>query len=160
VRYHTVRRGQTLSSIAELYGVSVAELKAWNQLREDHIRIGQRLRIYLPAPRQYTLHRVRPGETAQQIARRYGVSVAQLRRWNPESFRGKTLLAGTTLRIYRPVSSKPAVARGGVRLYTVRAGDTLFSIAQRFGVSVEELRAYNELDGDRIRVGQRLRIPQ
>lgn len=161
LRYHRVQRGETLSDIAELYGVSVAQLKAWNKLRSNHLHPGQRLRIYLSAP-SYVLHKVRPGETAHSIALRYGVSVEQLRRWNPKSFRGQHLLAGTTLRIYTGSASAASAesTQRTTRTYTVRAGDTLFSIARRFGVSVEELRQHNNLDSDHIWVGQRLHIPQ
>jgi FOG: LysM repeat len=85
------------------------------------------------------------------------VTVQQLRQWNPHSFRNKQLLAGTTLRIYRTSTTQAPSAKS--KVYIVQAGDTLFSIAQRFGVSVEELRARNGLEGDRIQVGQRLQIP-
>lgn len=165
-RYHIVRRGQTLSQIADIYNVSIADLKAWNRLRSDRIRVGQRLRISpsgtvasTPASSSlsYVLHRVRRGETAYSIAQRYGVTVAQLQQWNPESFRGEMLLAGTTLRI--PVQQGSSTLRGSARTYTVRAGDTLLSIARRFGISVEELREHNGLEGDYIRVGQHLQIP-
>ncbi|MEN3026730.1 MAG: LysM peptidoglycan-binding domain-containing protein [Chlorobiota bacterium] len=163
VTYHLVRRGETLARIAQRYGVSIAELKSWNRLRGDRLKAGQRLRIYRAsdAPSAYTLHRVRRNETAHSIAQRYGVTVAQLQEWNPNCFRNGMLLAGSTLRIYaqRPVSAKPSPSRQQNRVYTVRAGDSLFSIARRFGVSVEELRDYNDLEGDHIRVGQRLRIP-
>ncbi len=165
-RYHIVRRGQTLSQIADIYNVSIADLKAWNRLRSDRIRVGQRLRISpsgtvasTPASSSlsYVLHRVRRGETAYSIAQRYGVTVAQLQQWNPESFRGEMLLAGTTLRI--PVQQGSSTLRRSARTYTVRAGDTLLSIARRFGISVEELREHNGLEGDYIRVGQHLQIP-
>jgi len=102
-------------------------------------------------------HTVRRGESATAIAQRYGVTVQQLRQWNPHSFRNKQLLAGTTLRIYRTSTTQAPSAKS--KVYIVQAGDTLFSIAQRFGVSVEELRARNGLEGDRIQVGQRLQIP-
>jgi membrane-bound lytic murein transglycosylase D len=159
VRYHRVRRGETLFEIATRYGVSVAELKAWNGLSGDHLRAGQRLRIYQgSAPKPSVLfHTVRRGESATAIAQRYGVTVQQLRQWNPHSFRNKQLLAGTTLRIYRTSTTQAPSAKS--KVYIVQAGDTLFSIAQRFGVSVEELRARNGLEGDRIQVGQRLQIP-
>jgi len=161
IRVHVVRRGQTLSEIAALYGVTVAQLKAWNGLRSERIRAGQKLRIYLSTP-VAVLHRVRRGETAHAIAQRYGVSVEDLRRWNPSSFRRGRLLAGTTLRIYlsSPAPLDGTTAQSPGRTYIVQPGDTLFSIARRFGVSVEELRKHNDLDGDVIWVGQRLRIPQ
>ncbi|MCS7170306.1 MAG: LysM peptidoglycan-binding domain-containing protein, partial [Candidatus Kapabacteria bacterium] len=162
VRYHIVRRGQTLAEIAARYEVTVAELKQWNRLRTDRIRVGQRLRVYLPVTSgSYALHNVQRGETAYGIAQKYGVTVEELQRWNPDILQDGTLQAGVSLRIYRsPSASQQKLARRTVRTYRVRAGDTLLSIARRFGVSVNELRAHNELNGDHIRVGQQLRIPQ
>ncbi len=160
--YHVVRQGETLAEIAARYNVSVADLKAWNSLRSDRIHAGQRLRLSARVTSgSFILHRVRRGETAHSIAQRYGVTVEHLRRWNPQSFRGQTLLAGTTLRIMVPPSTaRLSPPRDSRRIYTVRAGDTLFSIARRFGVSVEELRKHNGLEEDDvIRVGQHLHIP-
>jgi LysM repeat protein len=84
---HVVRRGDTLSSIAQKYGTSVAAIQQANHLRGSIIYVGQRLK--LPggsgndaAQQQNIIHVVRRGETLSGIARRYGVSVAQISQLN------------------------------------------------------------------------------
>ena len=92
--FHRVRRGETISEIADEYGVTQQELRAWNSLdRRGRIRAGQRLRVVSPdAPRTQTsstadaeagrTHVVRRGDTLQGLARRYGVSIQALREAN------------------------------------------------------------------------------
>jgi membrane-bound lytic murein transglycosylase D len=106
--FHRVRRGETISHIADEYGVTQRELLAWNKL--DHrgrIRAGQRLRVVAPdSPRAYTppaasgdrTHIVRRGETLSGLAKRYGVSVQALMEANGMS-ESSTLKAGVALRI-------------------------------------------------------------
>jgi LysM repeat protein len=99
-----------------------------------------------------TLHVVQPGETLSQIAARYGVSVPDLARAN-ELSNPDRILVGAVLRI-------PASLLVSERVHRVRPGETLTSIAQRYGVSVESIRQANRLpDPDRILVGQMLVIP-
>jgi membrane-bound lytic murein transglycosylase D len=109
--YHRVRRGETLSGIADEYGVTQRELRRWNSLNAaGHIRAGQRLRVAPPSRGEHSsatrvaqspagrTHKVRRGETLSELARRYGVSVSALREANGMSAR-ETLRAGTALRI-------------------------------------------------------------
>jgi membrane-bound lytic murein transglycosylase D len=105
--YHRVKRGDTLSEIADEYGVTQRELRAWNKLdAKGRIRAGQRLRVAPPGAEAASgtkaasarTHRVRWGDTLSGLAKRYGVSVAELRRANGLSERS-TLKAGESLRI-------------------------------------------------------------
>jgi membrane-bound lytic murein transglycosylase D len=101
--YHRVRWGETLSEIADEYGVSQRELKAWNKLdSKGRLQAGQRLRV---APTgagakasSARTHLVRRGDTLSGLARRYGVSVSELRRANGLSS-GEMLKAGESLKI-------------------------------------------------------------
>jgi len=87
--YHRVRRGETLSGIADEYGVSQRDLRRWNSLDTDgHIQAGQRLRV-APPPRTGAsaasagrTHTVRSGDTLDALAKRYGVTVDALREVN------------------------------------------------------------------------------
>ena len=118
LRYHTVRKGEVLGTIARKHGVTVAELKRWNKLRSDTIQIGAKLRVYAdeptepnsngsqptPAPGEpeYRMHLVVQGDTLWNIAQRNpGVTVEDLIRLNPGA--GEVLLLGSTLRIPSPV---------------------------------------------------------
>jgi N-acetylmuramoyl-L-alanine amidase len=100
------------------------------------------------AKRSFTpqLHVVKRGETLSGIALRYGVSIAQLRRWN--GLRGDNIREGQHLQI-RPKSTAE---------YVVRSGDTLSEIAENYGVSMSLLRRLNDISKNRIYVGQRLML--
>lgn len=78
-RTHVVAQGDSLSELAERYGVDVEQLREWNGLEGDAIRIGQELRV----AREGTVHRVHAGETLLRIAHRHGVSVEQIAALNP-----------------------------------------------------------------------------
>jgi membrane-bound lytic murein transglycosylase D len=109
--YHRVRRGETISEIADEYGVTQRELRTWNHLdRRGRIRIGQRLRVVSPdaptpppapsaspdgAPRTHVVQR---GETLEGLAKRYGVPIQALRRANGMS-ESATLRAGVSLKV-------------------------------------------------------------
>ncbi|WP_299609172.1 LysM peptidoglycan-binding domain-containing protein [uncultured Aquimarina sp.] len=114
-------------------------------------------------------YRVRSGDYLGRIARRYGVRVSQIKRWN--GLRSNNLRIGQRLTIYprRPVidrpkksTSKKAVATvntGSSETYTVKSGDTLWSISQKFkGISVENLRSWNNISGTGIKPGMKLKL--
>lgn len=149
---HTVRRGDTLSGIARQHGLSVAQLKQYNDLDHDMIRVGQVLSLQGGTDRSRThtvQHTVQPGETLTAIAARFGVTVTQIVAWNdltdPSMVRSGQRL---TLR----------VPHGGWVSYTVRRGDSLGRIATRHQCSVADLKAWNGLTTSVIHPGQSLRI--
>lgn len=97
-------------------------------------------------------HRVEWGETWLGLARRYGLRSAELAALNP-NVDPERLRAGEVLRV--PL----ARAADSRRTHTVVAGDSLWGISRRYGVSIDRLREVNRLDGDRVRIGQVLIIP-
>ena len=94
-RYHTVSRGESLWWIGRRYGVSVRDLRRWNDIApSEYLIVGQRLVVGGGS----SVHRVRRGETLWLIAQRYGVETGELRSWNDlES--GSIIRAGQRLRI-------------------------------------------------------------
>ncbi|MGH7510222.1 MAG: LysM peptidoglycan-binding domain-containing protein [Gemmatimonadales bacterium] len=97
--YHRVRRGETISELADEYGVTQRELLTWNGLdRRGRIRAGQRIRVSSPDAPSGRTHIVRRGETLTGLAKRYGVSVQALRTANGMTER-EILRAGIALRI-------------------------------------------------------------
>ena len=180
---YTVRRGDSLSAIGARFGASVSQLRAWNGIRGTTIHVGQTLKVPgpapSPAPRRQTAsagipsrpaaapspnhYRIRSGDNLGAIAARFGVSVRDLQNWN--GLRGTRITAGKFL-IVRPPSqsggsssaSRTATSRTGAASYTVRSGDSLGRIAQRHGVTVSQLRAWNNLRSSRIFPGQTLAL--
>lgn len=163
---YRVRSGDTLSGIARRWRITMKSIVTANRLRSDRLRVGQRLVLTVPnvprqaiastqrsEPSQHVIHRVRAGETLSQIAERYGVSIAQLKMTN--RIRTNLIRPGQRLRI--PFGGADVVS--DTKIYTVRAGDTLSTIASRYGVSVVRLKRANRLSGDSLRIGDRLEIP-
>lgn len=149
-----MQRGDTLFSIAQRFGTTVEELKRLNGLTDNTIYVGQRLKVPAAPPSEetYTEYVVQPGDTLFSIAQRFGVDVDELAQLNGITDPG-LIYVGQRLRI--PAGAKPARA-----LYQVQPGDTLSSIAQRFGVTLEALMEANGItDPDQIYAGQILRIP-
>lgn len=146
---YTVANGDSLWLIAQRLGVTVAELREWNDLAPGAvIRPGQTLAVRGngDAVREY---RVRRGDSLWTIARRFDVRVAELRAWN----------GLTTDSVLRPGQSLKIRAAGPTGdSYRVRAGDSLWSIANRFQVAVEDLKTWNNIGDNTIRPGQRLRL--
>lgn len=164
---YVVQPGDTLTSIARKHGTTVSQLAAANSLRNpDLIRVGQRLVIPgtdqgtgqgAPGPSSAT-HTVQPGETLESIARRYGVSLATLAAANG-IVDPSVIYAGTRLRLSGPafVAGAGGTSAGA---HVVAAGETLSSIAARYGSTVSELATLNGISNpNRIYVGTRLTVP-
>lgn len=163
---HRVRRGQTLGSIARLYGTNVRALTRINGLRSAHlIRVGQRLQVptrgegIWPAKnvRRATVHTVRRGESLGRIAGRYKTTVAALTRLN--NIRKPSLIrVGQKIRVAGRANE--AAPRTYVK-HKVRRGQTLGSIARRYGTSVATLKRLNGVRNVRLlQIGQVLRVPR
>lgn len=164
---YRVRSGDTLSTIARRWHITVRTIVSANRLRSDRLRVGQRLILTVPnvarapivassAPssKRHVIYTVKPGDTLGHIAQRYGVAVSALRMTN--RIRGNTIRAGQRLRI--PGTSSEAAS--SVRIYTVKKGDTLSTIGKRYGVSVTYLKRSNRLTSNTLRIGDKLEIPE
>ena len=114
-------------------------------------RIRSRLKPWVPSRPQFTWYRVRRGDSLSVIAHRFGVSVRALKRLNNLS--GNLIRVGKRLRV-----SEERPGRKDVRWYRVRRGDSLWSIAKRFRVSVRKLKTLNDLRSSLIRAGRMLMI--
>lgn len=94
---HRVGRGDTLGQIAERYDVSVRDIQQWNNLRGTTIYINQELSIHSVPAKAVTTYRVQRGDSLSIIARRFGVSVDNIKRWN--NLRSNLIFPGQDLSI-------------------------------------------------------------
>ena len=177
---HAVQSGDTLSTIARRYSVSVAVVKEINGLKGTQLRAGQDLLIPAngaalhpkvalaaarvdgrapPVNRSSRTHVVRRGESLWTIARAHGVSVNSLASLNGME-PGDLLPAGRKIKVRGSSGASGAVVvagNGEQMTYTVRRGDTLSHIARRFSVTVSQLLNWNGLSKhDQIMPGQRI----
>ncbi len=160
---HRVKEGESLWLIARRYGVRLADLVAWNRLDPEVLLMpGQVLELRAaPAPREPGRHLVRSGDNLWLIARRYGVSVHELRVWNgldPDSW----LMPGEILQVHGgPRREHPGgySKESDNNSYVVRNGDSLWLIARRHSISAQLLATWNELSIDGVlRPGQTLKV--
>jgi LysM repeat protein len=160
---HTVRSGETLAGIAAAHRTTVAALVRANHLGDaDLIYAGQRLAIPSASGggSGATSYRVRSGDTLGTIASRHGTSISAVVRLNGLT-NPNLIRIGQVLRLPAPGGAgAPSVRRpaGGAATHVVRAGETLSGIAARYGIRASQIVAANGLSGDRIYVGQQLRL--
>jgi LysM repeat protein len=164
--FHEVKVGETLFSIAQEHGVSVDDLTRWNKLESTSLKVGQLLLLKngvkanpkdsVSAPRstaQVTktmrYHVVIKGETVYSIAKLYSQPVDSIIAWN--NIVNGAIFPGKEIIVSQPTVRVPSSVPVS---YTVQSGDTLYSIARKYGVQVEFIRTKNNLDGDKIKVGQ------
>ena len=179
VQWHThiVQKGDYLGKIAQRYGTTVRVLKRLNNKNSSHLRIGEKLIVSTEADFQYAKtesapiinhngrYTVKSGDSLWSIARRHNMSTTQLASLNRLS-KQKPLQIGQTLTVSHTPSSQnstsataPSQAQQKLK-YTVRAGDSLYKIALRHGVSQSQLKKWNRLQGSMIKPGQTLIVYQ
>ncbi|MCP4871027.1 MAG: LysM peptidoglycan-binding domain-containing protein [Proteobacteria bacterium] len=152
---YAVKSGDTLSTIASRYGMTTKELMRINSLTSDRISVGQKLKVVASGRGgSPVVHTVARGDTLSQIAEKYRTSVDSIQTGN--SIRGTSISVGQKLTVY-PGNGGTGASERTID-YQVQSGDTLGAISKKYGVSVDELMAWNELRGDTIRPGQRLRV--
>ena len=175
---HSVKAGDSLGKIAQQYHTTINVLKKVNELDSTMIRIGQALMVPVALQEldSYTLsqeqrlaslqnnsstkqkirHTVKSGDTLWDIARKYNISTKQLAKWNGMA-PGDTLRLGKTLIIWQKGAAKSGVTKK--LTYTVKNGDSLSRIANKFNVKVSDIGKWNALNTKRyLQPGQKLNL--
>jgi len=145
-KVHLVESGDTLSEISVHYAVAISELKAINRLHGDLIKIGRELLIPIPRQNHHspiypgsefkeTKHVVKRGDSLWTIGRRYGANSTAIAKLNHIAV-SSTLHPGQVLHIHSQRSTTH---------YSVMHGDSLWRIAREFGVTIEQLQAWNKI---------------
>ena len=152
---YTVKSGDSLWNIAKKFNVSVEELKAANNLTSNLLNIGQVLKIpdeEITETGDYIVYNVKSGDSLYSIAREYGVSVDELIDYNN--------LSTSSLKINQQILiPKKEENNVPASTYTVKSGDTLYSIARNYNTTVNEIMKLNNLTTSVLSLDQVLRIP-
>lgn len=155
--WYRVRTDDSLWKIARKFRTSVDALKRANHISSSIIHPGQKLRIPPGDNVAYVKHRVRPGETLYGLARRYGTSVAAIKRAN--GMTGSMIKAGKVITVPQKVYASYAPRRAPVKTsHRIMPGDTLSELALRYRVSVSAIRRWNNLSSTRLIAGKNLLI--
>ena len=138
-------------SISKKLDTSVTELKKLNNLSNNLLSVGQILKIptKIVDVGDTELYQVKSGDTLYSIANKYGISVNELKTIN--NLNSDNLSIGQLLNVPSGLSL--------VNSYIVERGDTLYSIAKKFDISVNKLKEYNNLTSNLLNIGQKILIP-
>lgn len=150
---YTVKPGDTLYGIASKYNMSVDDLKALNGLSSNLLSVGQVLLVKKENNVPMGEYVVKRGDTLYGIAEQLGTTVDELKRLNN--------LTSNILSIGQVLLTNSSGITGEVveNTYTVKAGDTLYSIAKKYGISVDTLKQMNGLTNNLLSIGQTIIVP-
>ncbi|MDH5388026.1 MAG: LysM peptidoglycan-binding domain-containing protein [Gammaproteobacteria bacterium] len=183
---HRIKSGETLSQIAVKYDTTVKHLRKVNRIRGNNIRAGKHLLIPVASRKRtdYALsagqrlsgikntskgktrinHIVQKGESFWEISRKYNVDMHKLAKWNGMAIRdplrqGQTIVVWKTNPTTQGALSqrKPSDTIKSIS-YTVRNGDSLSQIANRYSVSVNDLHRWNKIEKKYLQPGQRIKV--
>jgi membrane-bound lytic murein transglycosylase D len=146
---HVVRSGESISSIARKYGVTVNELKKWNKLSSGKLKRGQRLKVSAP-------FKAKVEEVTQQNAPEQSSSATNETSAQETENSGGSTSEGDKPKTSPKTSKEPS---SGVSYYKVRPGDTLWKIATSHGMTLDEIRKLNGFGSkSKLQVGQKVKV--
>ena len=178
--YYVVQKGDNLGSIAKKHNVSVEEIKEWNNLSNTSIQLGASLQVgkkeenakeeLAVAPKMENVeYIVKKGDNLGSISKKYGSSVDDLKQWNNLS--NNNIALGKSLIVAKSevaVESKAVAETYKKNLasssksknydYLVQKGDSLYSISKKSGVSIADIKKWNNIDGEELKPGMKLKI--
>ena len=166
---HVVKQGETLTTIAKMYRLYVADLKKWNNLKDSNIKLGEKLKLKASeevaateTEKESNFYIVKKGDNLSVIANANNVSVEDLKEWN--NLTSANVKVGDKLKIEKALT--PVVAEKtkkkskfeDLKMYVVQKGDSLFIISQKHKTTVAEIKKLNDLHDENIKPGMKLKI--
>ena len=165
---HQVDEKETLYAISRRYGVPVEIIVQHNPAASSTLNIGQVLKVpYTPrraarSSENASTHVVAAKETMFSISQAYGVTVDDLKQWNNLTSNalsvGQELIVRKPTVTARPTSSAVTAAKPADGIHVVAAKETIYSISRQYGITTQELKDWNKLEGSDISVGQQLLV--
>ncbi len=183
---HIVIEGETLYSISKKYSVSVANIRKWNGIQGQEIRVGQKILVQEPLggspnttvaeqAKDPNFHVVEEGETLRSVAQKYSLELLQFANWNKMD---TTYIVKIDEKLFVVDPSKVQNENkdnktepdkkdsdaqnndkaGTLVFHLVRSDETIFKIAKTYGVTTDQIRAWNGLENDMVKSGTKLKV--
>ncbi|WP_281322977.1 LysM peptidoglycan-binding domain-containing protein [Flavobacterium aestivum] len=185
VNLYIVQKGDNLNTIAKKYNTTVAEIKEWNHLTSTNLKLGASLQVASPVVENKEAvavntpelkdiqYEVKKGDNLGNIAKKFGTSLADLKQWN--NLQNNNLAVGNVLIVaknevaiitnnatvdsFKKKDILPSSSKNADIDYLVKKGDSLFSISKQYpGVTVSDLKKWNNITGDNLKPGMGLKI--
>jgi LysM repeat protein len=160
---HQVGEKETLYGISRRYGTTVEMILQYNPTADGGLEIGQILKVpYVPKskarPGEGAIHTVAAKETMFSISQAYNVTIDEIKQWN--NLTDNSLSIGQEIVIKKSTKSisnsqTPTPARNS-GIHVVAAKETMFSITRQYGITMQQIKDWNKLEGDEISIGQEL----
>jgi membrane-bound lytic murein transglycosylase D len=180
--YYLVQKGDNLSSIAKKNNVSVAEIKEWNRLSNASIQLGMSLQVTKNEANnneaitsltktENVEYIVKKGDNLGNIAKKFGCTLDDLKQWN--TIQNNYIALGSSLIVAKTevplektsnttFNRKENLASSSKNMeidYLVKKGDSLYSISKKYpGVSVSDIKKWNDISGEELKPGMKLKI--
>lgn len=158
---YVVKKGDNLYSIAKIYGLNVNDLKKYNNLPNDLLSIGQIIRIpsttsiILPSEdeiiNEENTYIVKKGDTLWSISKEFNVDINDIK--NKNNLVSDILNVGSVIII--PTGKE---ASNDIIVYTVKKGDSLWSLAREYKTTIDDIKQLNNLKTDVLKIGEELQI--
>ncbi len=169
---YTVKKGDSLYSIAKQYNSTVDAIKRYNNLTSNNLSIGQKLKLpcYMKdndntTMPNFVMYTVKAGDSLYSIAQQYNTTVDKIKSDNKLPSNnlsiGQVLMIAdkTTDATVEECFGEDEVLEEDYVIYVVKPGDNLYSIARKYDTTVSELKRLNNLTTNNLSVGQELKIP-
>ncbi len=160
---HQVAEKETLYGISRRYSTTVDAILQYNPTADAGLEIGQIIKVpYIPRqtirPVDGTIHKVAPKETMFSISQAYGVTIDEIKQWNNLfdnvlSIGQEIIIKKTATPVTTSVNTSLAPQKG---MHIVAAKETMFSISRQYGITLQQLKDWNKIEGDEISIGQEL----
>jgi membrane-bound lytic murein transglycosylase D len=174
--FYEVQKGDNLLSIAKKFNVSTEDLKEWNNLDDSNVQMGSKLALANkqetakedePTETKIIEYKVKKGDNLGSIAHKHNVSVAEIKEWN--ELEDNNVRLGATIIVSKTeiaandtkFSNKENSAsnqKDEVKLYYVKKGDSLFSIAKKYNVTASDIKKWNGIKNESLKPGMKLKI--
>lgn len=156
MKEYTVQKGDTLYGISKQFGISIDDIKKQNNLTSNTLEAGQVLQIREnQSPTTYT---VKKGDNLYEISKRFNIPVSELMKIN--NLANDSLQIGQVLNLMQNDlgGEEEIMVMPIYENYTVKKGDDLYSIAQKFGTTVDQIKGHNNLTSNLLSIGQVLKV--